>query len=133
MASTPLDSTATQTNGTRSVWLSLGALGTALGVFSSWLCCLFPLALGSLGVGASALGARLEPFRPYLLVLTAVFLGAGFYQVYRRPPQSCADDKICARPRGRRIQRIVLWIITVLAAILVSAPYWAGIYAQWSL
>jgi len=133
MASTPLNRTATESNGTRSVWLSFGALGTALGVFSTWLCCLFPLALGSLGMGASVLGTRLEPFRPYLLALTVVFLGAGFYQVYRRPPQSCADDRICARPSGRRIQLTILWIITVLAAILVSAPYWAGIYAQWGL
>ena len=133
MASTPLNPAAPQSDGRRGVWLSLGALGTALGVFSTWLCCLFPLALGALGMGASALGARLEPFRPYLLGLTAVFLGAGFYQVYKRPPQGCADDKVCARPTGRRIQLIVLWIITALVAILVSAPYWAGIYAQWGL
>lgn len=133
MASTPLNPAATPSSGTRSVWLSLGALGTALGVFASWLCCLFPLALGALGMGASALGSRLEPYRPYLLALTAVFLGAGFYQAYKRPSQDCADDKICAKPKGRRIQRTMLWIITILAAILVSAPYWAGIYAQWGL
>src|SRR6476659_4727796 len=90
--------------GKGSIWLSAGALVSALGVFASWLCCLFPLALGALGMGASALGSRLEPFRPYLLALTAVFLGAGFYQAYKRSPQSCADDKICARPKGRRIQ-----------------------------
>jgi mercuric ion transport protein len=84
-------------------------------------------------VGASALGTRLEPYRPYLLALTVVFLGAGFYQVYKRSPQDCADDKVCSRPKGRRIQLTVLWIITALAAILVSAPYWAGIYAQWGL
>jgi mercuric ion transport protein len=132
MAATPLTA-GTKSEGTRSVWLSLGALGSALGVFASWLCCLFPLALGALGMGASALGTRLEPFRPYLLALTAVFLGTGFYQVYKRPKRECSDDKICARPKGRRIQITLLWIITVLAAILVSAPYWAAIYAQWGL
>ena len=119
--------------GKGSIWLGTGALVSALGVFASWLCCLFPLALGTLGMGASALGAKVEPFRPYLVVLTFVFLGAGFYQVYKRPAQSCEDGKICATPSGRRLQRTMLWVVTILAAIFLLAPYWAGIYAQWGL
>ncbi len=47
------------------------------GVLAS-ACCIGPLVLGVLGLGSLGLGAALEPYRPWFLGLTAVFLALGF-------------------------------------------------------
>jgi mercuric ion transport protein len=115
------------------VLLSLGALLPAAGVFASWLCCLLPISLGAAGVGMSAFGAKIEPFRPYFVGITFVLLGLAFYQAYRPVRESCEDGKICARPDGRRVQRIALWAFTFVSLLLMAAPYWLGLFAQWGL
>ena len=117
----------------RGVLLGLGALLPAAGVFASWLCCLLPVSLGLAGAGVSAVGARIEPFRPYFVGATFVLLAFAFYQAYRPVRESCADGRVCARPGGRRVQRIALWIFTLVALLLMAAPYWMGLYAQWGL
>lgn len=114
----------------RDVLLGLGALLPAAGVFASWLCCLLPVSLGVAGAGASAFGARIEPLRPYFVGITFVLLGLAFFQAYRPVRESCADGRVCARPGGRRVQRIALWVFTFIALLLMGAPYWMGLYAQ---
>lgn len=117
----------------RGVLLGLGALLPAAGVFASWLCCLLPISLGIAGAGVSALGAKIEPFRPYFVGITFVLLGFAFYQAYRPVHESCADGRVCARPGGRRAQRIALWVFALLALLLMGAPYWMGFFAQWGI
>lgn len=111
----------------RDAVLSLGGLASALGVFASWLCCFVPFTLGAAGVGAAALGSRLEPYRPWLTAGSIGFLGVAFYQAYR-PRRECAVDEPCAQPEGRRRQRLALWLVLLVALILMTFPYWAGLY-----
>jgi mercuric ion transport protein len=106
--------------GSRS-WLVTGAVISALGAS---LCCILPVVVAVLGVGSAALGAKLEPFRPYFLAMTALLLGFAFYRAYR--PVECAPGESCAVPANRRRSRILLWIVTVLALALVAFPYYAG-------
>jgi mercuric ion transport protein len=121
-----------QARGARQILLSLGALFSALGVFTSWLCCLLPFTLGAAGIGASALGSRLQPYRPLFTGLTVVLLAGAFYQAYRPRSEACAADAVCARPRGRRAQRIAVWTAAWLAILLMTAPYWVSLYARWA-
>jgi len=82
-------------------------------------CCWLPLLLAGTGVGAAGVGAAFESLRPYLMVATALLLGAAFYVTYRRPA-ACAATDPCAPPRGRRI---TLWAVTLVAAASFTFPY----------
>jgi len=98
--------------------------GTVLAALGASICCIVPVAVALLGVGSAALGAKLEPFRPYFLALTVLLLGFAFHQAYR--PQKCEPGAACAVPTSRRRSRILLWVVTVVAALLLAFPYYAA-------
>jgi len=56
-------------------------VGTVVAAVGASLCCIVPVAVVLLGVGSAALGARLEPIRPFFLGLTLLLVGIAFYQV----------------------------------------------------
>ena len=96
------------------------------GVLAS-ACCLGPLVVGVLGLSSLGLGAALAPLRPWFLGLAAAFLAIGFYFAYR--PQSveaCASGEACAKSTSRRNQRIGLWVVAAVAAVLASYPSWGA-------
>lgn len=112
---------------------SAGGLVTAL---LASICCIGPLIFAALGVGVGATGflagtagflKALLPYRPWLIGLTVLLLGAGFYLAYRRPERACAPGTTCAGTGGTRPSRTRLWIIATLAIVLVLAPYWLGL------
>ena len=102
--------------------------GSLLAGLLASACCIGPLVLGVLGLGSLGLGAALEPYRPWFLGVTAVFLAVGFYLAYRpRPEASCAPGEACAtKPSGRRNQRIILWIVTALTIGVATYPNWGA-------
>ena len=104
---------------------ALVGLGTVLTSLGASMCCILPVAVAFLGVGSAALGARLEPLRPYFLVLTIGFLGFAFYREYR-PRKECAPGDLCAAPRNRRRQRILFWVMALVVLVLVTFPYYAN-------
>ena len=99
--------------------------GTVAAAVGASLCCILPVAVAVLGVGSAALGAQLEPWRPYLTALTVLLLSGAFYQAYRRP--KCEPSEVCAAPQSRRRSRLVLWGVALLAALLLAFPY----YVSW--
>lgn len=104
--------------------LSAGAIGSAV---AASICCLGPLVLALLGLGGGALLLKFEPYRPYFLGVTALFLGAAFYLTYRRPaPEECEPGSACARSTHRKGQKIALWIVTVIVALAAAFPYFSG-------
>lgn len=104
-----------------SAWVSLTAVVAAIGAS---LCCILPVAVVVLGVGSAALGAYLEPFRPYFIGLTVAFLGFAYYQAYKPSNVDCAPGQACAVPENRRAQRIVLWVLTAVVAALIAFPFY---------
>lgn len=106
----------------KSFFVGAGAVLAALGAS---LCCILPVAVAILGVGSAALGAKLEPLRPWLAGVTVLLLGFAFYRAYR--PLPCAPGESCAVPASRRRARIVLWIVAVMAVGLMAFPY----YVSW--
>lgn len=101
------------------------AAGGILGALASASCCIVPLVLFSLGVSGAWIGnlAALSPYQPIFVVVTLAFLGAGFYQVYRKPKVVCAEGSYCAKPISSRITKIALWSASVLVAAALAFPY----------
>ena len=105
--------------------LTGGALASAI---AASVCCLGPLALALMGLGGGALLLRFEPYRPYLLGATAVFLGTAFFLAYRTPPaEGCATDGSCPPASRRSGQRTALWIVTLVVLLAATFPY----YSRW--
>lgn len=93
-------------------------------------CCIGPAILLALGIGGLGFASILEPYRPYFLILTAIFLGSAFYMAYRPlSAQACAADGACKTPNRRRMRTFV-WIASATALLAGAYPYIAGARAE---
>lgn len=102
----------------------LVAAGGLLGGLAATSCCILPLVLFSLGISGAWIAnlTALAPYKPYFAAGTLVLLGYGFYLVYLRPTQACADGS-CARPLPNRVVKSSLWIATLLVAAALAFDY----------
>ena len=105
--------------------MGLVAAGGVLGALAAASCCIFPLVLFALGIGGAWIGdlTALAPYQPIFIAATLIFLGTGYYLVYRRRDAACADGKLCARPLPRRGVKLALWAATTLVASAIAFPY----------
>ncbi len=102
-------------------------VATVLAAVGASACCIGPVIFSLAGAGAlSAASSRLEFLRPAFLALTAVLLGGAFFMTYRRPPASCDVNTACP-PVSNGRNKLLLWIITIVAVALLAFPY----YIQW--
>ena len=102
-------------------------VGSLLAGLLASACCIGPLVLGAAGLGSLGFATALAPLRPWLLGLTVVLIGAGFFLAYRPlGAEVCAPGQACARPASRRNQRFALWLVTVLAVALATYPSWGA-------
>lgn len=104
-----------------SLWPSFAAVFA--GVAAS-LCCILPVLAAVGGIGSAALAARFEPYRPWLLGLTAVVLGFGYYDGFFRSRPVVCEDGTCRLPVRVTVQRVILLVATVLAAAAVTFQWW---------
>ncbi len=110
----------------RGIAASFAAVGVAL---LASLCCIAPILFVTLGVGAG-LASRFEPVRPVFTILSVGLIAVGFYTVYGRQPaektgRSCDVDGACVAPRNRTRDKVLLWIATVVALLLLTFPQWS--------
>jgi mercuric ion transport protein len=99
----------------------LGGIGAAA---LASACCIGPVAFSLTGaVGASAVA--LEPYRPWLIGVTFLFVGFGFYQAYRPLPTHRCVDGSCL-PASRGAARLLAWTAALLSAALIAFPYYVG-------
>ena len=103
----------------------LSAGGGVAAAIGSALCCAGPLVAVSLGLSGAGLAATFEPFRPYFIAATALFLGVGFVVVRREDRKACEPGTLCASPTVRRRMKRSLWIATAIAVPLVTFPWWS--------
>lgn len=107
--------------------LGAGAVGAVLAGLGALSCCVLPLALFGAGVGGAWLSnlTALAPYQPVFIAAAALFIGVGFWRVYRRRPEDCGG--YCATAASRRVAKSALWIaiLLVLAAVAFNyaAPY----------
>lgn len=127
MGRTDAGATVVPASSRRGLLASLGAVGAA---FLASLCCVGPLLFVTLGVGAG-LASAFEPFRPVFTAATVALLAVGFYVVYGKrpaavtPDAACASDETCVIPGNRTRDRVLLWVATVVALLLLTFPQWS--------
>lgn len=100
-------------------------MGAVLAAIAASSCCILPLLLGAASAGAVGLGAVLAPYRPYLMSLTAVLLGAAFYFTYRPEKAACGTDGSCTTPRAQGVKRLsrgMLWLVTLFTVGAMAFP-----------
>jgi len=104
--------------GSRARWIAAGSIVGALAASS---CCIVPLVLFGLGISGAWIAnfTALAPYKPYFAVGTVVLLGYGYYLVYMRPKQVCADGS-CAQPLPNRLVKSSLWVATALVVAALS-------------
>jgi mercuric ion transport protein len=103
-------------------WLAAGGV---LGAIAASSCCIVPLVFFSLGASGAWVGnlAAFAAYQPYFIPPTLVFLGVGFYLVYRKPQVVCTDEVACAHPLPQRLVKTGLWSATLLTAAALAFPY----------
>ncbi len=102
-----------------------------LGALAASSCCILPLMLFSLGVSGAWIGnfTRLAPYQPYFIAATLLFLGSGYWLVYRSGTRGCVEGEACGRPLPNRIVKATL----ILATILVAAALGLDLIAPFFL
>jgi mercuric ion transport protein len=101
------------------------AAGGLLGALAASSCCILPLALFGLGVSGAWIGnfTRLAAYQPYFLAATLMFLGYGYWLVYRSSTRNCADGEACARPLPNRVVKTSLILATILVAAALGLDF----------
>ena len=102
---------------------ALPGAGGVLAAAGSTLCCAGPVVAVGLGVSGAGLSA-FEPYRPYFLGATAIFLVFGFLLLDREEKAACVPGKACANPAARRRMKVILWMATAVAVLLATFPSW---------
>ena len=108
-----------------SVQRNLALGGSLIAALAASACCFGPLVLVLLGLGGVGAALALEPYRPYILGVTVLLLGAAFYLTYRRAPSNCGPGEVCTVTRTGRTVRILLWVITFLVLLIATFPYYS--------
>lgn len=109
---------------------SLMAAGGLLGALAASSCCILPLVLFGLGISGAWIGnfTRLAAYQPYFLAMTLVFLGYGYWLVYRSSKRACTEGEACARPLPNRLVKTSLIIATILVVAALGLDFIAPLF-----
>src|SRR4029077_3627961 len=104
---------------------ALMASGGFLGALAASSCCILPLVLFFLGVSGAWIGnfTRLARYQPYFIGATLLFLGCGYWLVYRSGTRACIEGETCARPLPNRIVKASLILATILVAAALGLDF----------
>jgi len=121
---TELASDATEGAGDDRSQARLIAAGGMLGALAASACCILPLVFVTVGISGAWIGnlTALSPYKPYFAAGTLALVGYGYYLVYVRPKQACADGS-CSRPLPGRVVKLSLLIATVLVVVALAFDY----------
>ena len=114
----------------RDVKKRIAATGSVIGAILASSCCIVPLVLVTLGASGAWIGnlTVLEPYKPLFATVTFVFLGFGYWQVYRKREVDCEKGSYCATPASDRITKGALWIATILVLLALTIDFWAPLF-----
>jgi len=87
-------------------------------------CCLGPLILVSIGLSGAWIGnlTKLEPYRPFFLLIAIVTMGFAYRHIYRAESE-CKPGEVCALPETKRAYKAIFWVVTVLIVIALGFPF----------
>ena len=99
----------TKTGSKSTAVASIAALASVIAVSS---CCL-PLLPFLFAAGAASTSAFIAEFRPYLLVLSVLFVAFGFYKSWRAKQCNCQPS---------RISTFLLWFSAIVVVVMIFFP-----------
>lgn len=98
-------------------------LGSVLTAIMASICCIGPVVFALLGVSGAGFLLRFEKYRPLFIVVAVVFLGTAFFFTYRKKQAAhCEPGTLCANPKSDTINKVVLWIATILVVGFILFP-----------
>lgn len=98
-------------------------IGSILTAILASICCIGPIVFAVLGISGAGFVLKFEAYRPLFIILAVGLLGTAFYFTYKKKPaEECADGTYCANPKSDRINKIILWIATVLIFAAIFFP-----------
>ena len=103
---------------------SLGAI-TGLGALAASSCCVLPIVLGGLGIGAgvfTVLGV-LASLRTPLMLVSVLAVIAGWFFYARRRRAACGPDGSCPAPRRSSAPLVLLSLATLFIAAAAAGSY----------
>lgn len=95
--------------------------GSIFSAFLASLCCIGPVVFSIIGAGSLGFAAAFEPYRPYLMGMTVLFLGAGFYFTYRKREVKC-EDGTCKVESASTLNKVILWVAATIALVFMFFP-----------
>jgi mercuric ion transport protein len=99
------------------------ATGASLGgLFSAAACCVLPLALAAVGLGAGGLSAFI-PFHWPLTVAATMATAVGWF-LYLRKRRACARDEGCTSSAPTKATLVMLCTATLFVALSVIWPFY---------
>ncbi len=114
----------------RDVKKQIAATGSVIGAILASSCCIVPPVLVTLGASGAWIGnlTVLEPYKPIFATVTFVFLGFGYWQVYRKREVVCEEGSYCAWGGFDRIAKGALWIAAILVLLALTIDFWAPLF-----
>ncbi|MCA9145470.1 MAG: cation transporter [Planctomycetaceae bacterium] len=122
----------------------IAKVGTVISAIMASTCCWLPLLLLAVGVSGVGIASILEAYRPVFIVVTFGFLSAAFYFTYRPRHTTTAEGDCCesqatANPNCRdgisnrrlglmSVNKVMLWLVTILAALFLFFPNYVGVF-----
>ena len=107
-------------------WLAALGLIAGLGAVVASSCCVIPLGLAALGVGAGVLGSLelVAAWRVPLLSVSALAIAWGWGAWRLKRPVACSSASSCATPER---SRATLALLLVASALVLAAAGWSYI------
>ena len=114
--------------GSKKFWTGFAAAFAAIGAS---VCCVGPLLLLSLGIGGAWMSTltSLESTRPVFFILTLIFIGLGYRQLYL-VPKNCDEDQLCASEQVLSKQKLIFWIGSFFILLLLAFPWYAPYFME---
>ncbi len=98
-------------------------IGSILTAILASICCIGPLVFAVLGISGAGFILKFEAYRPLFIVLAIGLLSTAYYFTYKKKPaEQCVDGTYCANPKSDSINKVILWIATVLVGIAIFFP-----------
>jgi mercuric ion transport protein len=106
------------------------ALSSIIGALVSSSCCVLPLLLVTFGASGAWIGKLnvLDPYKGYTAAITLIFLGAGYWQVFRKRQIDCESGSACATPQSQAITKAALVFATLLVLAAMTIDWWAPFF-----
>jgi len=105
--------------------INVPLIGGIVAAIGAGICCAGPLVLLLLGIGGSWIGTLtlFEPYRPLFIFSVVILFGIAGWKLYR-PQQACEPGTSCVVSKIQNSRKIIFWIASCIALILVTSNYW---------